>query len=488
MQRNSATHYQIVAAVVIVALGGLASLFAVRFWDHMIRSAGIDERRSVALGLAAGGGRLLAHSREFGEDAESLLQSFLEAATGRAELDILRMALLSADGSVLVGDPISHSAIPGAIAAGQMTQWEISVPEAPAGALGVAVPLGPESGGGLLYVEFDMAPIRGRFGQIVTLVLIAIAGLAITGFLIFRWVVGRWVVPISELSRRMTEVERGNLDVSIVEERRKDEVGVLVRHFNAMLESIQRSRLESVDVARKQANIEKFAALGRLSAGLAHEINNPVGGILTCLETMRELSPGSDRYQDYLALVRSGLERIGKIVRQLLHFSRQRGGENEDVDLNEVLKEVLVLSLFHNREAEVEVTHGFREIPLVRGAPDLLNQLFLNLVLNALQAMPDGGSLHVRTSVEDDHVAVAFEDSGPGVPDENIERIFEPFFTTKEVGVGTGLGLSVALGIVEAHGGSIEVRNRPAGGAVFEVRIPVGAHDAARLAEEVRAG
>ncbi len=232
------------------------------------------------------------------------------------------------------------------------------------------------------------------------------------------------------------------------------------------------ARGPSEEIGRTQAGIEKFAALGRLSAGVAHEINNPLGGILTCLESMRGLEPGSERWEEYLTLARSGLERIGTIVRRLLSFSRQTAVEKYDLDLNHVLREVTTLSAFHHGHAEVEVIHEAGELPAVHGSSDLLNQLFLNLVLNALHAMSEGGTLRIRTWARDGEVLASCEDTGPGIPEEHLERVFEPFFTTKDVGVGTGLGLSVALGIVESHGGSIHVENRSEGGARFTVHLP----------------
>jgi signal transduction histidine kinase len=229
---------------------------------------------------------------------------------------------------------------------------------------------------------------------------------------------------------------------------------------------------ESEAAGRKQANIEKFVALGRLSAGVVHEINNPLGGILTCLEAMRSLEQGSARYEEYFSLAKEGLERIGTVVRQLLSFARQPSGQRSDVDTNAILRDVVALTNLNNRGDAVRVVHEAGEVPPVRGFPDLVNQLYLNLALNALQAMPDGGTLRIRTWADDGDVVTSFEDTGPGVPEENLERIFEPFFTTKDVGVGTGLGLSVALGIVEAHGGRIQGENRSEGGARFIVRLP----------------
>jgi signal transduction histidine kinase len=312
--------------------------------------------------------------------------------------------------------------------------------------------------------------ILGARGFLLVLAVAVAAALA--SFVVVGRLVGRWRWLVSELSRKVDEVQQGDPSQEVPVEWGED-LGELARQFSSMLERVRDARRQSLELVRKQANIEKFAALGRLSAGVAHEINNPVGGILTCLETIKGLEPGSDRYQEYLSLVRSGLERIGKIVRQLLRFSRQPDGERTELDLNAILEEVTVLSLFHNQRGDVEVVRRGGALPPVYGVPDLMHQVFLNLVLNALQEMPTGGVLTIETWALNGSVYAFVEDTGPGISEENLERIFEPFYTTKEVGVGTGLGLSVALGIVEAHGGSIDVGKGEHGGARFTVRLPV---------------
>lgn len=301
--------------------------------------------------------------------------------------------------------------------------------------------------------------------------LLLVGATTLVNLLVVVGVVRLWRRPLAELAKRLEQAgQGGRIDADLLA--RDDDVGEVARHVDANVERIEAAQRRSVELGRQQASIEKFAALGRLSAGVAHEISNPVGGILTCIESMRSLERGSERYEEYLTLVTSGLERIGTIVRQLLSFSRQPAGERRDVDVNDVIREVTILSAFHNREEHVDVIHEEGDLPAVHGFPDLLNQLFLNLVLNGLQAMSEGGTLRIRTQAEGTEVVAILEDTGPGLPEEGLERIFEPFFTTKDIGVGTGLGLSVAMGVVEAHGGSIHAANRPEGGARFTVRLP----------------
>jgi signal transduction histidine kinase len=317
-----------------------------------------------------------------------------------------------------------------------------------------------------------MGTAEARIDRAILHVLGLVGTFAALNFLIVGWLVRRWMHPITALSEKMNEVRVGDLNVEVPEDR-GDEIGDLARHFNAMLRAIRAARGQSIQLTMRQANIEKFAALGRLSAGVAHQINNPVGGLLTALDVIRDTGPGSPRYTEYLDLMKEGLERISDIVSQLLRFARQTKGERTLVDLNAVLEEVLRLSRLHYRGSRLHLIRRFGKLPLIRGGHDLLHQLFLNIVLNSVQEMPDGGILKIVTMVKGEEILVRFDDTGPGIPEEHLDRIFDPFFTTKEVGEGTGLGLSVALGIVEAHGGVIEAANRPEGGARFIIRFPM---------------
>jgi signal transduction histidine kinase len=326
--------------------------------------------------------------------------------------------------------------------------------------------------GDLLVVEFGLDGVYACIRRAYLLIFSLVAMFAVLGYLTVGWLVRTFIRPIEELRAKMNEVQSGDLSVEL-EVDRADEIGDLGRHFNAMVKAIRGAREQTMDTAQQQANIEKFAALGRLSAGVAHEINNPVGGILAALDVIREMEPGSKRYRDYLELMKTGLERIGDIVSQLLRFARQPKGERTLLDLNVMLRDVSHLARLQYRSSRMHIVTRFGEIPPIRGQADLLNQLFLNLAMNAYQAMVDGGILTISTSRVEEEVLVRLEDTGPGIPSENLDQLFEPFFTTKEVGEGTGLGLSVALGIVEAHGGTIDASNRPEGGASFTVRLPV---------------
>ncbi|HPV83071.1 MAG TPA: PAS domain S-box protein [Nitrospira sp.] len=237
---------------------------------------------------------------------------------------------------------------------------------------------------------------------------------------------------------------------------------------------IARDMTDTKKLEQQIRNSEKLASVGKLAAGVAHEINNPLGGILNCLYNMRKGTLSPSRQEEYLASMEDGLRRVQRIVRQLLDFSQQHNPELALADINQVVNRVLLLTdhLFipHRVQLETDLAVGMPELMIDR---HMMEQVLMNLVLNAIQAMRNGGVLSIRTTVEDDQCLVRVQDSGCGISTAVLPRIFDPFFTTKNEGEGTGLGLSVSLGIVERHGGRIGVESEVGKGTTFTVSIPL---------------
>ena len=237
---------------------------------------------------------------------------------------------------------------------------------------------------------------------------------------------------------------------------------------------IARDMTDTKKLEQQIRNSEKLASVGKLAAGVAHEINNPLGGILNCLYNMRKGTLSPSRQEEYLASMEDGLRRVQRIVRQLLDFSQQHNPELALADINQVVNRVLLLTdhLFipHRVQLETDLAVGMPELMIDR---HMMEQVLMNLVLNAIQAMRNGGVLSIRTTVEEDQCLVRVQDSGCGISSSVLPRIFDPFFTTKNEGEGTGLGLSVSLGIVERHGGRIGVESEVGKGTTFTVSIPL---------------
>ncbi len=237
---------------------------------------------------------------------------------------------------------------------------------------------------------------------------------------------------------------------------------------------IARDMTDTKKLEQQIRNSEKLASVGKLAAGVAHEINNPLGGILNCLYNLRKGTLSPARQEEYLASMEDGLRRVQKIVRQLLDFSQQHNPELALADINQVVNRVLLLTdhLFgpHRVALETELSTDVPELMIDR---HMMEQVLMNLVLNAIQAMRTGGLLRIRTFVDGTNCMVEIKDTGCGIPASVLPRIFDPFFTTKSEGEGTGLGLSVSLGIVERHGGKIFVDSEVGRGTTFTLSIPL---------------
>ncbi len=253
-----------------------------------------------------------------------------------------------------------------------------------------------------------------------------------------------------------------------------DEVGVLTASFNDLTRRLATSRDEVVEAQSHVHQAEKLASVGRLASGVAHEINNPLNGIQNCLLAIRR-EPGNLRQtKDYLELAGEGLDQIEMVVRKLLGFARPQRRVFKEVDVNEVLRKVLGLLEYKLRSVKLELTLA-EDLPSTHGDPLQLQEVFLNLVLNSLDAIGTDGSISITTRRDEDpeSLRVTVADDGIGIEPETLKRIFEPFHTTKEPGVGTGLGLAVSLSIIEAHGGAIGVSSRPGEGTQLAVTLPL---------------
>jgi PAS domain S-box-containing protein len=247
------------------------------------------------------------------------------------------------------------------------------------------------------------------------------------------------------------------------------------------LGALRRLERELADQARI-LHQDKMMSLGRLAASVVHEINNPLSGILNYARLMaRVLQQGeltSDRrekFQRYLGVVETETSRCSQIVSNLLSFSRRSPAAFAPVDVAELLRRCILLSGHKLELSRIRLESGIQpDLPPVQGDFNQLQQCVINLIFNAIDAMPEGGTLTLAAQASDpaQTVSIRVKDSGPGIPPEHLSSIFEPFFTTKSEGHGLGLGLSTVYGIVERHHGRVEARSADEGGALFEITLP----------------
>jgi PAS domain S-box-containing protein len=239
-----------------------------------------------------------------------------------------------------------------------------------------------------------------------------------------------------------------------------------------------RLEAEREELRKRLGQSEKLAALGQFVAGIAHELNNPLQGVLGHLELLRTTGAFPKQLRREVWTIYREADRAARIVRNLLVFAGSRRLARRSVSVNVVIQKVLSLRAAACRAQDIEVVRHYDDkLPRVQSDPLLLHQVFLNMVINAEHAIASTGApgrIEVRTAVaaSGDRIVASVRDTGTGIPEATLSHIFEPFYTTKEVGQGTGLGLAIAYGIVQDHGGQIIAANHPEGGAVFTVELP----------------
>jgi len=314
--------------------------------------------------------------------------------------------------------------------------------------------------------------------------------------------------PVTELVKVTDQISKGDYSQR-VEIKQKDEIGQLALTFNKMIISLKQSRDEieqynrtleekiferTLQLEEAQAQLiqsEKMGALGQLAAGVAHELNNPLGGILGyaqfTLEKLKKNIPEKTStkeitsYIRYLTDIESQSRRCKTIVQNLLRFSRSsKNIDFEDVNINRTIEETItfVEHQFHLNQISLGISLS-PDLPIIQGNIGQLQQVFTNLIINGMHASESGSKIQITTRYSPalgefgGAVEILFIDKGTGIEEENLKKIFEPFFTTKEVGKGTGLGLSVSYGIIKAHEGEILVSSAPGEGTTFTIILPV---------------
>jgi two-component system NtrC family sensor kinase len=357
---------------------------------------------------------------------------------------------------------------------------------------------------GMLYVGYLQAPFDAARRNAYILVFAAFLGVLAISAPLFLRLARNIFAPLERMTRTMERVEAGDMEARIGPVPTRDEIGTVAAHLDSLLDQVQErdralrawneelnARVEERTAELREANdklastyqqlvmSEKLASIGEITAGVAHEINNPAAVIQGNLDVIRQvLGAQAAPVAEELALIDRQVGRISAMVGKLLQFARptEFGSFEEDVDMAQVLRDCLVLvdHVLASAEIEVQIAEA-PDTPLVTINPGELQQVIINLVTNAAQAMATGGRLRLTTRpmLREGRpgAALVVADTGPGIPEDKLAAVFDPFFTTR-LGEGTGLGLSVSQTLIGQAGGLISARNRPEGGAEFTVWLP----------------
>jgi len=336
---------------------------------------------------------------------------------------------------------------------------------------------------GMLYVGV----LEGKFQALTVRTLgiygvVGLAGVLAAAFVLWR-IAGSIARPVHELAAASAAIAQGDFSHTLPI-RSSDEIGSLTRSFNIMARSLEeRDRLLQERTRLSLTRSERLASIGRLAAGVAHEINNPLTGVLTFAHLLLDEAPEGSRESKDLQTIIDASMRCKEIVQGLLNFSRQNHPQKTLSDLNKVLREALTLTRNQASIHQVAIVEKLDpELPGAVMAADQIQEVAVNVIVNAIDAMPDGGTLTVRSRTRDLECesGVEFEiaDSGSGIAPDDLDHVFDPFFTTKQTGKGTGLGLAVSYGVVTEHGGQIYIASETGQGTTVTVRLPVNPKEA----------
>jgi two-component system, NtrC family, sensor kinase len=346
---------------------------------------------------------------------------------------------------------------------------------------------------GILYVGMLEAPYTDLRNNVVySFFGIGVLGVLLVLLLSFFITTGI-IRPLRRMVWATRQIAGGDLSLELPIST-KDEIGQLAESFNHMLVSLKEARQELEDYGRtleekvdqrseqlKKVQLqlmqsEKLASLGRLASGVAHEINSPLTGILTFSHLLMRKLKGNPELQRELELIVKETTRVSTIVRGLLDFARESKPQKRPCNVNDLILHTFSLvqhqSVFHDIRIQKNLDP---RVPLILLDSNQIQQVFMNILLNAADAMPAGGTLTVTTQITagDPFLHIRFADTGCGIPDQDLNRIFDPFFTTKAEKKGTGLGLAVSYGIIDRHNGKIEVQSEEGKGTTFIIKLPL---------------
>jgi two-component system, NtrC family, sensor kinase len=331
---------------------------------------------------------------------------------------------------------------------------------------------------GAATIGFDAQLIRDEISDVFILLLVTTILITSIVLLILFLSIRQMTSSLERLVHVIDSIDFSS-EVQIDLPQRQDEIGFFYNHFKSLQGRLESSKKELEQAQKQIYQAEKLASIGRLASGVAHQVNNPLNGIKSCLYAIQQNSNSREKIYEYLNLINEGINDIETVVKKLLGFARQQSTSKNLINMNDAIHKVINLFELRLKEKLIDIqTDLADDIGEVQIDYHLFQEVVMNLILNSYDAIEKNGSIRITTGKnDDDHVFMEIRDTGAGISPDDLKKIFDPFFTTKDVGTGTGLGLSVCMGIIESHGGRIEVQSTQNVETMFRILLPVAQND-----------
>jgi signal transduction histidine kinase len=459
----------------------IATMSALAYWNisrekQLLQDTIIREGRALVESLAISCTNTMLYEETGLVEEGGLLDNYISDLMQRKDLNIIYAMILDPKGKVIAHNSMVEvgNSYQDEITKQVLASWNTLLQYPKDNVLDISTPLAISTKRwGTLRIGVSLENLKKESSSL------AFKYFLYTGFFILlatgviAFLFGFITNPLKSLTKEMDETKPGE-DPPSFSGTSQDEIGKLRRSFYRLLKRIKEDEREREKTQRNLLLTEKMVAIGKLTAGVAHEINNPLGGLLNCIYHFKKGSQSPEKQQEYLQLMEDGIKRIQKTVTNLLEYARPPKLERSPTDLNSIVEKSLSLLDYPIRKNRIEVSKDILyDLPPIEMDTNQMSQVFVNIFLNAIQAMEEGGVLKIDAKPLDERIIMTISDTGKGISEDALQKVFDPFFTTKGEGTGTGLGLWITQGIVERHGGTIQLSSQEGKGTTVEIQLPL---------------
>jgi len=459
----------------------IATMSALAFWNisrekRLLQDAIAREGKALVESLAISCTNTMLYEEIGLVEEGGLLDNYISDLMQRRDLNIIYTMILDPKGKVIVHNAMVEV---GNLYQDEITQrvldsWNTLLQYPSDNVLDISTPLAISTKRwGTLRIGVSLESLKKEASSMALKYLLYTGCFILIATGVIAFLFGFITRPLKSLAIEMDETEPG-VDPSSFSVTGQDEIGILRISYYRLLKRIKDDEKERERTQRNLFLTEKMVAIGKLTSGVAHEINNPLGGLLNCIYHFKRGDLPSERQKEYFQLMEDGIKRIQKTVTNLLEYAHTPNLERFPTDFNFIIEKSLSLLDYQIRKKQIEVVKEISDkLPSIEVDRNQMSQVFVNIFLNSIQAMEGGGALKIGAVISEGRLVVKISDTGKGIPEDTLTKVFDPFFTTKGENKGTGLGLWITQGIVERHGGTIQLSSQEGKGTTVEIQFPI---------------